>query len=89
MQCETRHISRTACHGAFIPEAELEQIVIRELRTFNRQLLDMSKLERFANFESALNMKKQRTISELSRFQLKVDECNSAIKQLDADKTAC
>ena len=88
MQCETRHISRTACPGAFIPEAELEQIVIRELRTFNQHLLDMGKLERLANFESALNTKKQRSITEITRFRLKVEECNGAIKQLYADKTA-
>ena len=88
MQCETRHISRTACPGAFIPEAELEQIVIGELRTFNQQLLDLRQLERFADFESALNTKKQRTIAEITRLRIKVDECNGAIKQLYADKTA-
>lgn len=88
MQCETRHISRTACPGAFIPEAELEQIAIRELRTFNQHLLDMGKLERLANFESTLNTKKQRSIAEITRFRLKVEECNGAIKQLYADKTA-
>ena len=88
MQCETRHISREACPGAFIPEAELEQIVINELKTFNQRLLDIGKLERLTDFESALNTKKQRTVSELTRLQLKVDECNNAIKQLYADKTA-
>lgn len=88
LQCETRHISREACPGAFIPEAELEQIVIQELRAFNQQLLDMEKLERLADFEFALNRKKQRTISALSRFQCKVEECNNAIKQLYTDKTA-
>lgn len=88
MQCETRQISRAACPGAFIPEAELEQIVISELRDFNQHLLDRGKLERSINFESAWNTKKQRTVSELNRLQMKVDECNKAIKQLYADKTA-
>ena len=88
MQCETRHISKEACTGAFIPEVELEQFVINELRAFNLQLLDIEKLKRLTDFESVLNLKKQRVVSELSRFQMKVDECNNAIKQLYADKTA-
>ena len=88
MQCETRHISIESCTGAFIPEVELEQIVINELRAFNLQLLDIEKLKRLTDFESVLNLKKQRVVSELSRFQMKVDECNNAIKQLYADKTA-
>ena len=88
LQCETRHISKTACPGAFIPEAELEQILIRELRTFHQQLLDIPQLERYTNFESAFNRKKQRNLREITRFQQKVTQCNGAIKQLYADKTA-
>ena len=88
LQCETRQISRTACPGAFIPETELAQIVIRELRTFNQQLLDMEKLKRLVNFESVLTEKKQKSVAEITRLRCKVDECNGAIKQLYADKTA-
>ena len=88
LQCETRHISREACPGAFIPEAELEQIVLNELKSFNQHLLDMEKLQRLIDFESTLNTKRQRAVAELARLQMKVDECNNAIKQLYADKTA-
>lgn len=87
LQCETKHISEEACPGAFIPEAELEQIIITQLQEFNQTLLDMGKLERLVQFESALNSKKTRILSDMKRYQDKVDECNGALKQLYADKT--
>ena len=88
LQCETKYISRSACPGAFIPESELERIIVQVLRTFNQRFLDIEMMERLVNLESALTSKKQRCIAEIIRIRHKVDECNGAVKQLYADKTS-
>ena len=88
LECETKSISRKACPGAFIPEAELEQIVIDELRQFNHYLLDQSALERKVQFDYVMNSKKSRLLSEKKRYQEKVVECDIALKQLYIDRVA-
>ena len=86
MQCETKHISKEACPGAFIPEAELEQLVITELRKWNQFLLDMGKLEREVQFETALNAKKAKIMSEIQHYQDKLNECEKVLQHLYVDK---
>jgi hypothetical protein len=88
LQCETKSISKAACPGAFIPETELEQIVIDELRKFNHYLLDQSTLERKVEFDYVMNSKKSKLLSEKKRYQEKVEECNIALQQLYIDKAA-
>lgn len=88
LQCETRYISRSACPGAFIPEAELEGIVADEIRKMNQKLLDMGALERKVQFEYALQSKRVKLLSEKKRYLEKMDECNIALQQLYADKAA-
>ena len=88
LQCETKYISRAACPGAFIPEAELEGIVADEIRKMNQKLLDMGALERKVQFEYALQSKRVKLLSEKKRYLEKMDECNIALQQLYADKAA-
>lgn len=88
LQCETRYISKSACPGAFIPEAELNKIVSAELRKFNQKLLDMGALERKVQFEYALNSRKLKLLAEKKRYYEKIDECNMALRQLYADKAS-
>lgn len=86
LQCNTKSISDSACPGAFIPGAELEKIVLAELRNFNANLLDQDKLEREAQFEEALNAKKAKIESDMKGYQDKIDEFTIALKQLYVDK---
>ena len=86
-QCETKQISEDACHGAFIPEAELERIVIEEIRRLNQQLLDQGRVERETNFIESLNAQKAKILSEQKGYQDKADECDFALRQLYIDKT--
>lgn len=88
LQCETKYISKAACRGAFIPEAELENIVSDELRKMNQQLLDVGELERKMEFEYVLNSKKIKLLAEKKRYHEKVDECTIALQQLYVDKAA-
>jgi hypothetical protein len=87
MQCETKSFSKEACPGAFIPEAELERIVITELRKWNQFLLDLGKLERGVQFETARNAKKTKMLSEIQHYQDKLDECDKVLQHLYVDKT--
>ena len=88
LQCETRYISRAACPGAFIPEAELEGIIADEIRKLNQKLLDMGALGRSVRFEYALQSKRVKLLSEKKRYLEKMDECTMALQQLYADKAA-
>lgn len=86
LQCETRQISDSACPGAFMPEAELEQVVIKELHKLNKQLLDVGQLQREIKFESTLNAQKSKLLSEQEGYREKVAEYDLTMKQLYVDK---
>ena len=86
LQCETKYISADACPGVFFAEAELEQIVITELRKLNQTLLDQQKLQRQAQFEAVQNSKKRTLMYDQKRYQAKIDECNTALQQMYSDK---
>jgi hypothetical protein len=86
-QCETKLISEKACPGAFIPEAELERIVIDEIRRLNQELLDLGRVERETNFMESLNAQKSKILAEQKGYQTKVQECDFAIRQLYIDRT--
>ena len=88
LQCETKYISRDACPGAFIPEAELEGIVSDEIRKLNQKLLDMGTLEQKVQFEYVLQSKRIKLLSEKKRYLEKMDECSVALQQLYTDKVA-
>ena len=86
-QCETKLISEKACPGAFIPEAELERIVIDEIRRLNQELLDLGRVERETNFMESLNAQKSKILAEQKGYQAKAQECDFAIRQLYIDRT--
>ena len=86
LQCETKYISEEACPGAFLPEAELEQIVIKELRKLNESLLDQQKMERQVQFEAMQTAKKRTLLFDQKRYQARLDECNTALQQMYSDK---
>jgi hypothetical protein len=88
LQCETRYISRSACPGAFIPEAELEGIAADEIRKLNQKLLDMGALERNVQFEYVMKSKRGKLLSEKKRYLEKIDEYTIALQQLYTDKVA-
>lgn len=87
LQCHTRQISDTACPGAFMPMAELEGMILGELRKLNQELLDRRKLERTVDFQAALHEKKAKVASDMRSYQQKIGECTQALKQLYVDKT--
>ena len=86
LQCDTRSISREACPGAFIPAAELEQIVLRELKRLSNVLLDREKLEENVEFAPILNTRKEEIVSEQKAYEQKIGEYSKAMKQLYLDK---
>lgn len=87
LQCNTKQISETACPGAFMPMAELESIVLAELKRLNLSLLEQEKLEREVEFELVLNLKKAKILSEQRSYEEKIGEFSKALQQLYMDKT--
>ena len=86
LQCNTKQISKMACPGAFIPMAELERIVLAELKRMNQSLLDQDELERSIDFEAALNHRKAKIQSEQRSYEEKIEEYAEALRQLYVDK---
>ena len=86
LQCNTKQVSKKACPGAFIPMAELERIVLAELKRLNQGLLDQDALERSIEFEAALNHRKAKIQSEQRSFEEKIEEYAEALRQLYVDK---
>lgn len=86
LQCNTKQISDAACPGAFIPMAELERIVLTELKTLNSKLLDQHLLERKIEFEESLKGKKAKIQSEQRSYEQKIEAYTEARKQLYVDK---
>ena len=86
LQCHTGEIYRKACPGAFMPVAELEQIVLAELKTLNQTLLDQDMLTRSIEFEAALTHKKAKIEAQQRSYQEKIDEYAEALRQLYVDK---
>lgn len=86
LQCATRQISGSSCPGAFVPVAELEQIVMRELKKLSDRLLDGNALEHGIELAADLSEKKQRTISNQKIYGQRRDEYANVLKQLYMDK---
>lgn len=86
LQCNTGQISKKACPGAFIPMAELERIVIAQLKKLNQSLLDQDEVARSIEFESALNHRKAKIQSEQQSYLEKIEEYTEALRQLYVDK---
>ena len=86
LQCNTRLISKDACQGCFMPVLELEEIVLRELRKFSREFLDMGELSRNIDFSAALTLRAEKAMEEQNIHQEKLAECAEAMAMLYKDK---
>lgn len=86
LQCCTRQISKEACTGAFIPVAELEKIILGELKRSNQHLLDQDQLAREIAFSSGITEKMERLQQDQKAYEQKIEEMAAAIKQLYLDK---
>lgn len=86
LQCTTKQISKSACPGAFMPMAELERIVLAELKQLNQSLLDEDQLRNEVEFEAALNLKKAKIQAEQRSYEQKTEEFTAALKQLYMDQ---
>jgi len=86
LQCQTRHISRDACEGAFISVDRLEQMVISELHRLTAEFLDRDELERNIEFSSNLKQQRMQLLEEISAYQKRITQYTKGIKELYLDK---
>ena len=86
LQCQTKHISKDACIGTFMPVSELEQIVLDELKRLSQQYLDMDELERCVEFSIGIKQKRDQVARNIAIYERRVEECSNAIRNLYVDK---
>ncbi len=86
LQCQTKHISKDACIGTFMPVSELEQIVLGELERLSREYLDMDELERCVEFSTGIKQKRDQVARNIAIYERRVEECSNAIRNLYVDK---
>lgn len=86
LQCCTRHVSRDACVGAFIPVDRLERMVLDELNRLSAEYLDKDELERNIEFCGNLQERKTSLRSDIATYQKKIAEYSKGIRELYLDK---
>lgn len=86
LQCQTKHISKEACVGTFMPVAELEQIVLGELKRLSQEYLDIDELERCVEFSTCIKHKLDQVARNIAIYERSVEECSKAIRNLYMDK---
>lgn len=86
LQCQTKHISKDACVGTFMPVAELEQMVIAELNNLSAEYLDKAELERQIDFATNIKQRRNDVQTEINVYKKRMDECSKGIRTLYIDK---
>lgn len=86
LQCQTRHISKDACVGTFMPVAELEQMVIAELNRLTAVYLNKDELERKIDFGTNIRRHRDQVQSIIYTYEKRVGECTKGIRDLYMDK---
>lgn len=86
LQCQTRYVSPNACPGAFIPVAELEGIVLQELKRLSEELLDQAELERNITLADNLADQKEKLQREIAVYQKGIAQYTQCMKDLYLDK---
>ena len=86
LQCQTKHISKEACVGTFVPVAELEQMIIRELMRLSDDYLDEEDLERSIDFATNIQQRRADVMQTIAAYEKRIDECSKGIRELYMDK---
>lgn len=86
LQCQTRYVARGACVGAFISVNELEQIILKELKTLSDALLDQNELANKIAFATNLTSQKERLLAEIAIYEKRIGEYTKGIKGMYLDK---
>lgn len=86
LQCQTRHICKDACVGTFIPVAELEQMVVEELKRLSTAYLNKDELERKVEFATNIQRRRDEIQKIICAYEKRVQECSKGIQNLYMDK---
>ena len=86
LQCQTRHISKNACTGTFIPLAELEQMVISEVNRLSAKYLNQAELELKIEFATHIQQHRKDVLKNIEAYNKRIDECSKEIRTLYMDR---
>lgn len=87
LKCGSRHVSKDACKGAFIAQRFLEEEIIRNLNELISEYLDLNRAEESIKIKNDLLKKKNKIIDKINQDKIKIEEFNTALKNLYLDKS--
>ena len=86
LKCGTRHAAKNACIGSFIPQNQLEEIILREINDFIREYLDMEKAEEQIMLRTRTADKERKLQKRIAKEKKRREELQNAIKSIYLDK---
>ena len=86
LQCQTKHVQRGACVGAFVGVEKLSAVVLEELKKMIAEYLDMDEVEQKITVESDHQKRRERLLDEVGAYEKRRAELSKAIKDLYVDK---
>lgn len=87
LKCPTRHTEQKACIGAFVPQRELEEIVLQQLKDIMKQYLDVSMAEELIT-QKAPDMERNKIHlqQEITEYEQKSELIRCSLRQCYVDK---
>lgn len=86
LQCSNRHVSESACVGAFISVATLEKVIISEINRISEECLDADEVCQRIDIFRNLKEKRSRLQQEIATYQKKIEEDTTGLRILYLDK---
>jgi DNA invertase Pin-like site-specific DNA recombinase len=87
LKCGTKHVSKDSCIGAFVPQLELEEVVLAELRRLIQEYLNKSALAKKLEFNTKTQSNIDKSQNKLQAYKKHFDDCSKAIRDLYLDKS--
>lgn len=86
LECSNRHVARDSCIGASIPMAQLEQVVLTELKQLSAEYLDKDALEESLDIGNTATAQLAKIQSDIEGYRKKQAEYATALRNLYLDK---
>lgn len=87
LKCGTRHVSKDACIGSFIPQQKLSEVILEKINSFVKEYLDLEKAEEQIVIKGRLAAREKELYKMLEKEEQKKKELHNALKDLYLDKS--
>jgi hypothetical protein len=86
LKCSTKYAHKDACPGAFIPQHELEEIILGELKSVIEEYADRDEIDKHVHFDDSLESRIKDLDNQLSACQKQIASYSKAVRDLYLDK---